>query len=165
MLGFSEGYDEWLNSYLEIEEPLSDIVLELSFCTLDVNKTISLLHRYCEEQKFDKGAVADRLRLFFKEAYYSNRMSKEEIISSMHRLALNIGDPGNCDFDWWESMYYLDYYCSLAEDNIISKERFDAAFFSYLDNGTPLDLNFIWNRNSDEKLSLLDRIKRMLKKK
>ena len=36
MLGFSDGYDEWLNDYLEAENPLSNIVLELSCCGSDV---------------------------------------------------------------------------------------------------------------------------------
>jgi len=30
MTGFTEGYDAWLDEYLEREDPLSDIVLELS---------------------------------------------------------------------------------------------------------------------------------------
>ena len=59
------------------------------------------------------------------------------------------------------SMYYLDEYHSLAKDGIISWERFDFAFFSYLDNGTPVDSNLIWNRKATKKLSLLDRIKRI----
>ena len=61
----------------------------------------------------------------------------------MYRLALNVGDPGDFDINLWGSMYYLDYYYSLAEDGIISWESFDFAFFSYLDNGTPVDSNLI----------------------
>ena len=159
MLGFSDGYDEWLDYYLEVEDPLSDIVLKLSCCGSNVNRTISILHNYCAEQPFDESSVCDRLRLFFKDAYYSNRMSKAAISSTMYRLALNIGDPGDFDIDIWGSMYYLEDYHSLAKDGTIPWERFDFAFFSYLDNGTPLDSNLIWNRNTEKKSSLLDRIK------
>lgn len=148
MLGFSDGYDEWLDYYLELEDPLSDIVLALSCCGSDANKSISVLHNYCAEKPFDESAVCDRLRIFFKDAYYSNKMSKAEIASMMYRLALNIGDPGGFDVSLWGSMFYLEDYYSLAKDGIISWERFDFAFFSYLDNGTPIDTNLIWNKDN-----------------
>ena len=164
LLGFSDGYDEWLNYYLEKESPLSDIVLELSLCGSDVNKTISLLHNYCAEQNFDKAVSHDKLRLFFKNAYYSNRMSKEEVLSTMYRLSLNIGDPGDFDIKLWGSMYYLDYYYGLALDGVIPMENFDFAFFSYLDNGTPLDSDLIWRKSMKKKPSLLDKIKSILKR-
>lgn len=164
MLGFLDGYNEWLDYYLETEDPLSDIVLELSCCGSDVKKTISVLHNYCAEQPFDEAAVCDRLRLFFKDAYYSNRMNKEEISSTMYRLALNIGAPGFFDIHLWGSMYYLDDFYSLAKDGIISWESFDFAFFSYLDNGIPLDSNLIWSKNTAKKRSLLDRIKSVFNK-
>ena len=164
MLGFSDGYDEWLNHHVESEEPLSDITLELSYCGSDVNKAISVLHNYCTGQQLDEAVVCDRLRLFFKEAYYSGRLSKEEIASAMYRLVLSIGDLGEFDIDLWGSMYYLDDFHSLAEDGIISWESFDFAFFSYLDNGTPIDSNMIWNKNIKKKSVLFDRIKGILKR-
>ena len=121
-LGFSDGFNEWFDSFLEADKPLSDIVLDLACCGSDINKTISLLHNYCLEQPFDEVVACDRLRLFFKEAYHSNRMSKEEVVATMYRLTLNVGDPGDFDFniDIWGSMYYLDDFHSLAKDGIIS---------------------------------------------
>jgi len=163
-LGFSDGYNECLNHYLELEDPLSDIILELSFCSSDVNKTISVLHNYCLEQHFDEADVCDRLRLFFKDAYYSNKMSKGEVSFTMHNLTVNIDVFKEFDISIWGSMHYLDDYYLLAEDGIIPWENFDHAFFSYLDNGTPLDSNLIWSKNTNKKNSLFDRIKRILKK-
>lgn len=141
MTGLDDSYDEWLNHYLESENPLSNIVLELACCGSDINKTISVLHNFCAEQPFDEAAVCDMVRLFFKDAYYANRMSKEQISSTMYRLALNVGDPGDFATQLWGSMYYMDEYYSLAEDGIISWESFDFSFISYLDNGTPFDID------------------------
>ena len=73
-----DGYDEWLNFYLESENPLSNIVLELACCGSDINKTISVLHNFCMEQPFDEAVVCDRLRAYFQDAYYTNRMSFDE---------------------------------------------------------------------------------------
>ena len=147
MTGLDDGYDHWLNHYLEIENPLSNIVLELACCGSDINKTISVLHNFCMEQPFDEAVVCDRVRVYFKDAYYANRMSKEEIPSTMYRLSLNVGDPGDFDMGIWGSLYYLDYYYSLASDRIISWESFDLAFFDYLEQGIPVDADRIWNHN------------------
>ena len=179
LLGFSDGYDEWLESYLKTDEPMSDLVIDLYFCGSDVEKTISLLHNYCIEQEFDKSVVSDKFRLFFKDAYYSGRMNKGEVVSTMYKLVSDIGDPGdwNFDYDLWGDMYYFDEYYSMAEEGIISWESFDFAFHSYLDNGTPIDSNLIWEKNmSNEPLSLsvvssimkqslFDKIKSIFKRK
>lgn len=163
-LGFSDEYNEWLNCRLESDVPLSDIVLELSLCASDIAKTTSLLHSYYAEREFDKNLAHDKLRLFFKEAYYSNKMSKKDIASLMYRVAVNAceGREPNCDL--WESMYHLNYYYALAEDGYIPWESFDFAFFSYLDGGTPVDSDRIWDKNATKKQSLPDKIKSIFKK-
>lgn len=48
-MGFDDGYYEWLDGFLTEEDPLSDIVLELSLCGSDVDEIIRLLHNYCAE--------------------------------------------------------------------------------------------------------------------
>ncbi len=165
-LGYSDGFYEWFDSFLEADKPLSDIVLELACSGSDINKTISLLHNYCLEQPFDEAAACDKLRIFFKEAYHSNRMTKEEVVETMYRLALNVGDPLDHDFnmDIWGDMYYFEYYYSLAQGDVISWERFDFAFFEYLDNGTPVDAKLIWKKNEYKKPSLLEKIKNIFKR-
>lgn len=166
MLGYEESYDEWLSSCLESEDPLSDIVLELACCSSDADKTISLLHNYCIDRPIDEFVVCDRLRLFFKEAFYSNRMNKDEIISEMYRLTCIIAYCGDFDIHnirSWGSMDFLEDFCCLVKDGIISRESFDEAFFSYLNNGTPVDFELIWRKNMQKKPSLFDRVKRFFK--
>ena len=149
MSGFSAGYDQWLDHHLEAEDPLSDVVLALACCGSDVNKTFAVLHNYCGSLPVDEAALCNRLRLFLKEAYDSNRMSKAEIAAAMYRFANHVGDPGDFDITIWGSMYYMKYYWDLAEDTILSWEIFDQAFFSYLNHGTPVDPTDIWNRRGN----------------
>ena len=163
LLGFSDGYDERLDCHLKEENPLSDVTLELALCGSDMKKTVSVLHNYCIGQRFDETVSHDKLRLFFKDAYYSDRMSKKEVISAMHRLASNIHGDGY-DSKLWDTMFDLDYYLALAEDGVIQREIFDFAFFSYLDNGTPLDPKLIWKNNNKKKPSFIEIIRRLLKR-
>ena len=162
ILGLRDEYDKWLDSFLETENPLSEIVVDLASCGSDVNKIISVLHGYCMEQPFDETIVCNRFREFFKKAYHSNQMNKDEVVSAMYTLASNIGAPGIYDMKTWGSMYYTDDYYSLAKEGIISWNAFDSAFLSYLNDGVPLNSDSIWNNN--KKNTLLERIKRLFKK-
>lgn len=143
-VGLDDGYDAWLSVYLEKEDPLSDIVLELSLCISDLNKTISCLKAYCSGKPVDEKTVAERLRLFLKEAYNTGRMSKGEVVSAMYRLATNHAYPYEFDTDIWGDMYYLVDYYNLAEGGIISWDNFDRIFSAYLNEGTPLDSEKLW---------------------
>lgn len=165
ILGITDGYYEWLDDCLKTEEPLSDITLELSYCGSDVNKAISLLHNFCLEQPFDDSVVYKKFLSFFKEEYYSKRMSKEEISSTMYRLVSNIGSPWDLDYNLWGNMYCVDDYLSLAKEGIISGERFDSAFLSFLNNNTQLDSNTIFKNTCESKPSLFERIKKLFKRK
>lgn len=130
-LGETTEYDEWLNDLLENESPLSEIVLELSYCGSDYDKAISLLHNYTLEQHFDNADVSDRLRIYFKNAYYSKGWSKKKVLSAMHDTTLYLDDSVG-------TMYCLcDCYFWVSKGEI-EEEVFDKAFFKYLDNGTPV---------------------------
>lgn len=159
--GFFDGYNQWLDSFLEVEDPLSDIVLELALCRSDANKTISCLHNYCAAQTFDEKAVCDKLRIFLRDAHYSNRLSKEETASYMYHFALCHGDPADGVTEFWGDMYYMDDYYSLAKDGIISWKNFDLAFYSYLDGGIPVDTQAIWNKRENKIEVLFSKIKRL----
>ena len=148
--GLDDGYDAWLDAYLEAEDPLSDIVLNLISCGSKMNETISCLNAYCGlKPEVDERAICDRLRNFLKEAYHIGRMTQREVADAMYRIVLAHGDPGDFDFDIWGDFYYLEDCLSLAEDGIESKDVFDEAFFLFLNEGIPLS-GTIWNRKPAE---------------
>lgn len=143
--GLDEEYNAWLDDHLETEEPLSDITYELSLCGSDVNKAVSCLKNYRTGESVDERAVSERLRLFLKNSYNSNRFSKKEIVAYMHRFSKVVGDP--CDFEIavWTDMYYMDDYYALAEDGVISWEKFDSMFFAFLNEGIEVDRKHFWD--------------------
>ena len=165
--GISDEYEKWLDTHLECEDPLSDITLELSFCRTDVKKTVSVLNDFCYMQKVDEDTVCDRVRKFLKKAYLSGKMSKEDVVSAMNIFAADHDSASCLDFNSWGSMFYLDDYYCLAQEGIISWERFDFAFNSYLINGVPVDSELIWDSDKSEveKVSAFSKIKNMIKRK
>lgn len=160
-LGETNEYDEWLNDLLENQSPLSEIVLELSYCGSDYDKAISLLHNYSLEKQFDNVATCDRLRIFFRDAYRSKGWSKERVLYAIHNITLYLDDSVG-------TMYCLcDCYFGVCE-GAIEEEVFDRAFLEYLENGTPIAWDDLWRKNPKPKSSffrnLLDKICHVFKK-
>ena len=82
--GLDDGYDAWLDGYLEEEDPLSDIVLNLASCGSNTNETISCLNAYCGlKPAVDERVICDRLRNFLKDAYHTGRMTRREVADAM----------------------------------------------------------------------------------
>ena len=141
--GLDDGYDAWLNGYLEEEDPLSDIVLNLVSCGSNMNETISCLNAYCgQKPEVDERSICDRLRNFLKDAYHSGRMSQREVVDVMHRIALANGDPWGVEVDLLDELYYMEDRLDLVDDGIASREVFDEAFDKFLNDGIYLEKNY-----------------------
>ena len=138
--GLDDGYDPWLDGYLEEEDPLSDIVLNLVCCGANVNETISCLNDYCgPKPEVDERQLCDRLRNFLKDSYHSGQMSQREVVEAMHRIALANGAPWDAEADIWDEFYYMEDRLDLVDDGIASREVFDSAFLEFLNNGIYLE--------------------------
>ena len=161
--GIRADYDSWLNSYLETEGPLSDIVLNLAFCTSDTDKTVSYLHSYCFEAPFDEKIVCEKLRLFLKEAYNKNIYTMEDVCTLMYNLSMAHGDPSDFKLDSWYDMFYLPEYFELANDGVISQEKFEKAFLLYLNEGISVDYENLFDYV--KKPSLFEKIKNWFRNK
>ena len=130
LCGVWDDFDEWLDSYLEAEDPLSDIVLTLTDCRGDMKKAEYALHLFCLEAPFDEETVHERLRLYLRDGYQSGKMTKDAVMSLIFRFSQKIPETlfGNrCGV--------LSDYCVLAEERIVDMERFDRVLLQFLDGG------------------------------
>lgn len=143
-LGITDGYDEWLNNYLEKENPISDVVLELSFNTTDIPKSISILNNFrCDRKRvIDEKSLCEKLRLYLKKKYERKDWNEKEISLLMYEAANVVGDPASFNCEIWNSFYYMSDYYFLAENNHIPFEHFKKAFCDYLIYGKDLNMNF-----------------------
>ena len=81
------SYDKWLNSYLETENPLSDIILTLIDCGDDMKEVEYRLHLYCLENPFDEESVYTRLRVELCDRYEKNEMTTDEVMSALYHFS------------------------------------------------------------------------------
>ncbi len=141
--GFWDGYDEWLNGYLEREAPLSDIVLNLVDCGSDMKEVEHRLNLYCLEKPFDEESVHERLHIYLCESLNSGRMDKERVLATMGSFARIL--PFNSDFA--RNCFILYDYYDLVTEKIIDADRFDKAFRAFLEKGKRVDADELWQQN------------------
>ena len=161
--GHTEEYDRIIGDLLETQDPLSDAVLELSFCTHDRVKTLSVLNEYisdASESDIDYDGSVFRMTLdFLNRLYASEALPLNEFTECMHRIALAserwLEDPWATMDNMWD--YHLDAQCG----ELISLPDFTEKLERFLTFGECFD---ICSMASLPKEPLLKRLFRRLRK-
>ncbi len=130
LCGWWDNYDEWLDSYLKTEAPISHIVLELVESRGDMNEILHRLNLYCLEAPFDEESVYVRLRTNLRDRYKNGDLTEDQLMSAICRIYQKIP---SCDFQN-QCLCLSDYY-DLAENGIVDINRFNEALDRWLDHG------------------------------
>lgn len=130
LCGYWDNYEDWLNTYLETENPLSDIVLKLVDCGDDMKEVERALNLYCLEKAFDEESVYKMMRKELCDNYQNGVITKDEVASALFRFSQNIPD---CYFQ--NCCGALSDYYELAQLGILDMKKFDAVLGRWLDNG------------------------------
>ena len=139
LCGYWDDYDEWLDSYLETEDPLSDIVLELLDCHDDIKEVEHRLNLYCLEAPFDEESVYIRLRLYLRDGYKNGNLTKDDVMSALFRFSQKI------PFCYFQNQCrLLSDYCDLAENGILVMKEFDLELLRWLDQGGQINIDPLW---------------------
>lgn len=132
-----EEYEAELERLQLEEEPLSSLVIELSFCPSDRNRTLHLLREYWMNagNELDYGEVLKMLRDFLRRSYLDRGSPTEDIVRCMCVF------PACLDFNCagWSTLCYLCDYYDLVDDDFIPKEGFDRALRDFIISGTEWD--------------------------
>ena len=135
-----DTYDEWLNAYLETENPLSDIVLALLDCRGDREKVIRVLNLFCLEKAFDQEKVYARLRMELCRRYEEHMMTLDEVMTTLYRYSQKIS---HCDFQEACNMLSDCYYLAKnGGSDMHSINDVDRMTKSWLKNGGII----VWNK-------------------
>lgn len=129
--GFVEQYEIWIAEFVEKEDPLSDIVLDLSWCGGDFKEIVSCLHRFLTDSVVDDIAVAERLRLFVKEQYENGKLDEDGCMSAFDRFAAEMIGGSSI---WGYMMALSDYYGGVTE-GWYSEKKWKKAFVAFLSEG------------------------------
>ena len=111
--GYTEELLQYVNTALEAQSTLSDVVLELAYAGNDREKLISILSEYLIELKNDEvdfdGKLIDMFLAFFRRKYREENMPIDELVTVMHSCAMCHSNLYPVfDNPLWYTMYILD---------------------------------------------------------
>ncbi len=141
LCGWWDNYDEWLDSFLKIEDPISHIVLELVESRGDMNEVLHRLNLYCLEAPFDEESVYARLRTNLRDRYRNGDLTEDQLMSAICRIYQKIP---SCDFQN-QCLCLSDYY-DLAEIDIVDMNKFIEELNRWLDHGGKVNTESMFYR-------------------
>ncbi len=128
-LGYCEELSDFINTALETQDPLSEIILELAFAENDLNTLVSLLSQYISDADtgidYD-GEVFSMLLEFLRKKRKAG-MSVKEMSTLMYRAAMLHPD---CWDSVWYSMYIFDDYIEFY-----TEQKANDALDAFLEHG------------------------------
>lgn len=83
-----EEYNQWLNEIFLNDKSDNEIILELEFCSYDINKTIDTLNLYLYDElpKLNYNIIGKMIVEKFEEKYYENTDNLEELTYKLYKF-------------------------------------------------------------------------------
>ncbi|MCH5317815.1 MAG: hypothetical protein J1E05_07535 [Eubacterium sp.] len=139
LCGYKDDMEQYLDTALVEQNPLSNIVLELSLTGNDDKKKLSVLNEYLLQVKDSdidyERSVFELVMVFLKRKYINENMSMKGITDLMYKIALYtkryLDEP-------WNTMYLMGDLFSEAEAGYIDKDDYQRKFNAFLNNNVCL---------------------------
>ncbi len=139
LCGYQEELQQYINQALLEQDPISDIILSLSFAGNDKNIILSVLNEYLLQAKNTdidyNQTVFDLVMSFLQKKYHDDSLSIESITQLMYHLALYTERYGE---EPWLTMHCMDDLLGEANAGCIDKEDFLLKFEAFINNKTLL---------------------------
>ena len=149
--GFKDEVYEWLNTIIDNCDNLEGITLDLACSLGDINKTISCLHNYINENDIDYSILNDMLREFINDKFVSNEISLRKAVKSLSGFT-SITENYSLD-KWYDFTLISDYY-DLAESDIINYDKYYSIITNYLQEGGKLNPDKFWSKKNFKEIIL-----------
>jgi hypothetical protein len=135
LCGYSDELQNYIDNALIEQNPLSDIVLELSQTNNNAKTALFVLNQYLSnvnDTDIDYDNVVFNLIMdFLKKEYTSGNLNIKEITDLMYKIALNT----NREFqEPWQTMYYLGDFYGEAEEGYFDMDDFKRKFDAFIND-------------------------------
>lgn len=162
LCGYNEELEKYIDTALIEQDPLSDIVLELSTASSNDKKLLSILNEYLLQVKDTdidyNETVFDLVIAFLKTKYNEESMPMAEITSLMYKLAVYTERYWD---EPWHTMYFMGDLWDEVESGFIDKQDYHCKFHGFINEG----ICFCDYPPVQAKEPFLKKILRMLKNK
>jgi hypothetical protein len=136
LIGLDDRFEKCFDEALEVEDPLSDVILALSTCISDREKVLSVLREYTLTHPFDEKTVRDMILEDVRSRYQSGKMDRVEMVTTLYDIVVTLDKSLD---DSWNILTEPTYYLELYEEDLICEDVFDQCFDAWFDRGERLD--------------------------
>lgn len=138
LCGQKDELQQYIDNALLTQNPLSEIILELSTAGQDKNKLLSVLNEYlikatASEVDYDN-AVFDLVMSLFQRMYLEDKASIEEITRLMYQIAVK---TERYSHDPWNTMYLYGNLYDEAMSEYIEPKSYMNSLDEFIKNKTP----------------------------
>ena len=135
LCGYQDELERYIDDALVDQDPLSNIVLELSATGFDDKKMLSVLNEYLLQVKdsdidYD-GTVFDYVMSFLKRKYAEDAMPMKDITELMYRFAVHTERYWD---EPWSTMYFMGDLFDEAEAGYLDKEDYQRKFEAFIND-------------------------------
>lgn len=133
--GFSDELNQHINNCLNNENPISDIIINLSTCGYDSKKILAVLNEFIlrvPEEQIDYDKVFTLVLEFLRTQYVEEKLSIQKLTDLMYQIS--ISTEKSIKNPWWTMNILGDLY-SEAKAGCITMESFMDAFESFINEG------------------------------
>lgn len=127
--GFLDTYNENLDQLLTETSDINGVLLELAFCSQNINQSISLLRDSTYDKVIDHNEVFSRILTVFQNHYINQTKSQDDLLEAMHLVAMNSGKEMS---EPWEPMKNLVFYYEEVLDGYYPEDIFHEEFLDVL---------------------------------
>ena len=136
LVGLDDGFEKCFDEALEVEDPLSDVILALSTCISNREQVLSVLRDYTLTHPFDENAVRDLIFEDISNRYRFGEMDRVKMVTALYDV-VNALDKFHDDP--WNILMEPTYYLDLYEEDLITEDVFDQCFDAWFYGGERLD--------------------------
>ena len=136
LIGLDDRFEKCFDEALEVEDPLSDVILALSTCISNREQVLSVLREYTLTHPFDENAVRDLILEDISNRYRSGEMDRVKMVTALYDV---VNALDKFQDDPWNILMEPTYYLDLYEEDLITEDVFDQCFDAWFYHGERLD--------------------------
>ena len=133
--GYSDELNKHINICLNDENPISDIILNLSACGSNNKEMLTVLNDFTSkvsDEKINYDKVFDLVLTFLRTQYREENLSMEKITDLMYQISVLTEKIS--DNPWW-TMFTIGVLYSEAEQGYITMGSFMGTFENFINKG------------------------------
>ena len=135
LCGYAGELEEYVDRALEEEDPLSNIILELSTCGSSHNRILEVLNSFIlsvPKEQIDQSRIFSLVLDFLRRLYHDESMPMDKLTELMYRISVQTEDAWE---EPWHTMNIMGDLYNEAQIGFICMDSYMETFHRFINEG------------------------------